>query len=106
MSRALAAGVSMFSMIGGNRCVNKSQSKFFGNTEGAKMMHHYSLLLDLTRERHQRLVQQAEAERCYKQLKKNYPNRLQQIGQYLVDIIKQLKARPQSKSTMPIFGER
>lgn len=70
------------------------------------MINHYSLLLDLARERHQRLVQQAEAERCYKQLKKNYPNRLQQIGQYLADTIKQLKVRPQSKPATPIFGGR
>lgn len=70
------------------------------------MIINHSLLLEIARERQQELLQQAENERCYKQLKRNHPNRLQQIGQYLVDAIEQSKDHPQSKPATPIFGGR
>lgn len=69
-------------------------------------MNHYSLLLEAAHERHQELLRQAQIERCYKQLKRNNPDWLRQIGQYLADSIKPVKAHPQSKPTTPIFGGR
>jgi|GEM_PF-3418910 len=70
------------------------------------MINHYSLLLEAAHERHQELLRQAEIGRCYKQLKRNYPNWLQQIGRRLADAVRQLKTHTQSNPATPIFGRR
>ncbi|MCB0174444.1 MAG: hypothetical protein KDJ52_22290 [Anaerolineae bacterium] len=53
------------------------------------MMDHNSLLLEIARQRQQERLRQAEAERLYRQLKRNRPNLLQQIGHRMTDAVRQ-----------------
>lgn len=70
------------------------------------MIDHYSLLLEIARQRQQELLRQAETEHLYKQLKQNQPRLLQQIGHHVADAVRQLITHIQSNPATPILGHK
>lgn len=71
------------------------------------MINHYSLLLEIARQRQQEMLRQAEAEQLCRQLTENQSGLLQQIGHYLADAGRQLKTRTQSNpATTPVLGHK
>ena len=68
------------------------------------MLNHSSLLLEIARQRQQVMLQQAETERLYRQLKGNRGGLLKQAGQCLLAAASQLKAFRQSKPVTPLLG--
>ena len=63
-------------------------------------------LLEIAYLRHQEMLQQAEAERLYKQLNGNRGGLLKQAGHRLLAAPSQLKAYFQSNLATPIFGQK
>jgi len=70
------------------------------------MLNHYSLLLEIARVRQQEMLQQAEADRLYRQLKGNRSSLLQQIGCWMAGIVRQLKTHSQLNTATPILGQK
>ena len=63
-------------------------------------------LLEIAYLRQQEMLQQAEAERLYRQLQGNRGGLLKQAGQRLLDTAWQLKAYRQSKPATPLLGQK
>jgi hypothetical protein len=70
------------------------------------MLNDYFLLLQIVRMRQQEMLQQAEADRLYRQLKENRPGLLQQIGCWLAGTVRQLKTHSQLNTATPILGQK
>ena len=66
----------------------------------------YFLLFEVARLRQQEMLQQAEAERLYRQLKGNRVGLLKQAGKRLLAAVWQLKAYRQSKPVTPLWGQK
>jgi hypothetical protein len=69
-------------------------------------MQNYFILLEFARQRRQDMVQQAEAERLYRQLKGNRPGSFRRIGHCLADAVRHLKAHSQSNPATPVFDQK
>jgi hypothetical protein len=63
-------------------------------------------LLEIAYLRQQEMLQQAEAERLYRQLKGDRPGLLKQVGPRLAGAAWQLKAYFQSNPATPILGQK
>jgi hypothetical protein len=63
-------------------------------------------LLEIANLRQQEMLQQAEAERLYRQLKKNRAGFLKQIGRCLLVATRHLEAYSKSSPATPIFDRR
>ncbi len=70
------------------------------------MLNHYSLLLEIAHQRQQQMLQQAEAERRYRQLKENRPGLRQQVGHRLLATIQHFKVNLWSNPATPLWGEK
>jgi len=63
-------------------------------------------LLEIAYLRQQEMLQQAEAEQLYRQLKENRPGLLKQVGHRLLVATRQLEAYSKSGATTPIFDRK
>ena len=70
------------------------------------MLNHYSILIEIARQRQQVMLQQAQAERLYRQFRGNREGLLKQAGQRLLAAASQLKASRQSKPVTPLLDRK